>query len=71
MCASMAHLRIFILHHTNVHIIIIIIIIMADIHSAMAAIRRGKRRKKTNKRQDENIIVFPVPYGDHKYMIYS
>jgi len=40
---------------------------MADIHSAMAEIRRGKKRrkKKKNKRQDENIMVCPIPQGDH------
>jgi len=33
---------------------------MADIRSAAAKIRRGKkeRRKKKNKRQDENIIIW-------------
>jgi len=35
---------------------------MADIQSAAAEIRRGKeRRKKKNKRQDENIMVCPIP----------
>jgi len=38
---------------------------MADIQSATAEIRRGKkieeRRKKKNKRQDENIMVCPIP----------
>jgi len=36
---------------------------MAGIQSAVAEIRRGKkeRRKKKNKRQDENIIVCPIP----------
>jgi len=36
---------------------------MADIQSAVAEIRRGKRkrRKKKNKRQDENIMVCPIP----------
>jgi len=37
---------------------------MADIHSATAEIRRGKkeeRRRKKNKRQDENIMVCPIP----------
>jgi len=38
---------------------------MADIHSATAEIGRGKERKKKNKRQDESIMVFPIPYGDH------
>jgi len=46
---------------------------MADIQSATAEIRRGKkkRRKKKNKRQDENIMVCPIPEGDHnKLTIY-
>jgi len=37
---------------------------MADIQSAAAEIRRGKkerRMKKKNKRQDENIMVCPIP----------
>jgi len=36
---------------------------MADIHSATAEIRRGKKeeRMKKNKRQDENIMVCPIP----------
>jgi len=37
---------------------------MADIHSATAEIRRGKKkedRRKKNKRQDENITVCPIP----------
>jgi len=36
---------------------------MADIHSVMAEIRRGKKKrsKKKNKRQDENIMVCPIP----------
>jgi len=37
---------------------------MADIQSAMAEIRRGKKeyeKKKKNKRQDENIMVCPIP----------
>jgi len=35
---------------------------MADIQSAAAEIRRGKKeeRKKRNKRQDENIMVCPI-----------
>jgi len=32
---------------------------VAEIHSATAEIRRGKKRK--NKRQDENIMVCRVP----------
>jgi len=41
---------------------------MADIQSAAAEIRRGKeerRKKKKNKRQDENIMVCRISYGDH------
>jgi len=36
---------------------------MADIQSAAAEIRRGKkeRRRRKNKRQDENIMVCPIP----------
>jgi len=36
---------------------------MADIQSAAAEIRRGKkeRRRKKNKRQDENVMVCPIP----------
>jgi len=44
---------------------------MADIHSATSDIRQGKKkeeRKKKNKRQDENIMVCPIPQGDHKYI---
>jgi len=35
---------------------------MADIQSAAAEIRRGKKieRRRKNKRQDENIMVCPV-----------
>jgi len=40
---------------------------MADIQSAAAEIGEEKKEKKKNKRQDENIMVFPIPYGDHKY----
>jgi len=38
---------------------------MADIQSATAEIRRGKkeeRRRKKKKPQDENIMVCPIPY---------
>jgi len=38
---------------------------MADIQSAAAEIRRGKKRKKNNKPQHENIMVWPIPQGDH------
>jgi len=35
---------------------------MADIQSAAAEIRRGKKRKKKkNKPQHENIMVCPIP----------
>jgi len=36
----------------------------------MAEIRRGKKERK-NKRQDENIMVCPIPWGDHNYNIRS
>jgi len=38
---------------------------MADIHCATAEIRWEKKRKKKNKQQDENIMVCPIPQGDH------
>jgi len=36
---------------------------MADIQSEAVEIRRGKKeeRRKKNKRQDENIMVCPIP----------
>jgi len=35
---------------------------IADIHSATAEIRQGKKEeRKENKRQDENIMVCPIP----------
>jgi len=34
---------------------------MADIQSAMAEIRRGKKRKKKKKPQGKNIMVCPIP----------
>jgi len=35
---------------------------MADIQSAAAEIRRGKKEEKRyNKRQDENIMLCPIP----------
>jgi len=37
---------------------------MVDIQSATAEIRRGKKKKK-KKPQDENIMVCPIPQGDH------
>jgi len=44
---------------------------MADIQSAAAEIRRGKKKKKKkkkkkNKPQHENIYGLPIPQGDHK-----
>jgi len=38
---------------------------MADIQSATAEIRRGRKKKK-KKPQYENIMVCPIPYGDYK-----
>jgi len=39
---------------------------MADIQSATAEIRRGKKKKKRKKKpRDENIMVRHIPYGDH------
>ena len=41
---------------------------MADIQSAVAEIRRGKKKKeRKNKPQHENIMVCPITYGDHNY----
>jgi len=37
---------------------------MADIQSPTAEIRRGKK-KEEEERKDENIMVCPIPYGDH------
>jgi len=34
---------------------------MADIHTATAEIKRGKKNKKKKKPQDENIMVYPIP----------
>jgi len=40
---------------------------MADIQSATAEIRRGKKEIRNKKKpQDENIMVCPIPEGDHK-----
>ena len=40
---------------------------MADIQSAAAEIRREKRRRRRKKKksQGKNIMVCPIPYGDH------
>ena len=37
---------------------------MADIQSAAAEIRRGKKEEE-EKPQHENIMVCPIPQGDH------
>jgi len=34
---------------------------MVDIQSAAAEIRRGKKRRRKNKPQHENIMVCPIP----------
>jgi len=42
---------------------------MADIQSATAEIRRGKKEEKKERRRKphgKNIMVCPIPYGDHK-----
>jgi len=40
---------------------------MADIQSATAEIRRGKKKKEIKKKkpQGKNIMVCPISYGDH------
>jgi len=41
-----------------------------DIQSAMAEIRRGKKRRKKERRRNhraKHIIVCPITYGDHNY----
>jgi len=41
---------------------------MADIQSAMAEIRRGKKRKKKERKkkpQGKSIMVCPITQGDH------
>jgi len=38
---------------------------MADIQSTAAEIRREKKKRRKNKLQHENIMVCPIPYGDH------
>jgi len=38
---------------------------MVGIQSATAEIRRGKKDRKRKKPQDENIMVCPIPEGDH------
>ena len=39
---------------------------MADIQSLTAEIRRGNKKRR-KKKQDENIMVCPIPQGDHNY----
>jgi len=39
---------------------------MVDIQSPTAEIRRGKKERRRRKKQDENIMVCPITYGDHK-----
>jgi len=41
---------------------------MADIQSATAEIRRGKKKERRQKKkpQGKNIMVCPIPLGDHK-----
>jgi len=40
---------------------------MADIQSAAAEIRRGKKRKKERTNHSMKIyMVCPIPYGEHK-----
>jgi len=40
---------------------------MVDIQSAAAEIRRGKKKKIERKKPEgKNIMVCPIPYGDHK-----
>jgi len=39
---------------------------MVDIQSTAAEIRRGKKRRRRKKSQDENIMVCPIPQGEHK-----
>jgi len=38
---------------------------MADIHSATAEIRRGKKEERTNDRMKIFLILCPIPSGDH------
>jgi len=39
---------------------------IADIQSAAAEIRQEKKERRKNKPQHENIMVCPIPQGDHK-----
>jgi len=40
---------------------------MGDIQSPTAEIRRGKKKEEARRKkpQDENIMVCPIPQGDH------
>jgi len=40
---------------------------MVNIQSPTAEIRRGKKEERKKKKQDENIMVCPITYGDHNY----
>jgi len=42
---------------------------MVDIQYLTAEIRRGKERRK--KKQDDNIMVCPIPQGDHNKMAHT
>jgi len=42
---------------------------MADIQSAAADIRRGKKKERKKKPQGKIIMVCPIPYGDHNYYV--
>jgi len=42
---------------------------MVDIQCAAAEIRRGKKKEDRKKAQDENIMVCPIPQGDHNKRI--
>jgi len=45
---------------------------MADIQSATAEIRRGKKeRRKKKKPQRKNIMVCPILWGGHNKMVFS
>jgi len=33
--------------------------------------RRGKEKRRKNKIQHENIMVCPIPYGDHKKAVHA
>jgi len=39
---------------------------MVDIQSATAEIRRGKKKEEDRITEQKNIMVCPIPYGDHQ-----